>query len=200
MSRPEIAWIDKPDEPGEAVVWLLRLAALPPLAPARSEDMIDSAHGGGPGRLTRRRVARTLLAARNGRHPDTVKLDRTVEGGLKPALESDGFISISERHGWIAVAHARQMIGVDIERAGDAETSELDAMAPASEDLDFGLRWAALEAFSKLMGTGLIPELERTRLAFTPPDHLVASLGERKAGLRFRRVGEIFAAAALDIN
>ncbi len=183
-----------------AVVWMVQLSKLPPLAAARSEDMIDAAHGGGPGRLTRRRVARTLLAARNGRHPDTVQLKRTLEGGLVPALDTDGHISISERHGWIAAAHARQPIGVDIERAGEAQTAELDAVAPSSPELDFGLRWAALEAFSKLLGQGLTPELERTKLAFEAPDRLVASLEDRKGQLSFRRIGELFAAAALDLK
>ncbi len=139
------------------------------LAP-NAADLMDEAFPGATLRdafLQRRALTRSLLAMRLSVAADGVEIAYDPAGGprvMKPA--GAGFVSVSSRSRWVAVALADQPVGVDLELIAPRlepvwdvlhgqERARLRACEMAARPRAFFEIWTAKEAGLKALGFGL---------------------------------------------
>lgn len=156
-------------ERGDApVVWSVAAdsaAATEALAGSRADgaDLADAAQVcDGGWRLTRRRLARALIARLAGVHPDAICLGRTVAGAPRVRSPKGWYLGISGRGAECLIGVAVQPLGVDREKIDGsppiwdaltaAEACALSGLPVASQPLDWLRRWTIKEAHAKLIG------------------------------------------------
>ncbi|MGO4172302.1 4'-phosphopantetheinyl transferase superfamily protein [Bosea sp. TAF32] len=200
-------WLDSADSAAPALpaVWLIPTGASPRNLAERSE--------------LRRGTARRLLARQLGCTEEDVAIAHDPAGrpllGLPAASGIE--LSVATRAGIVAIALARQPVGVDVERIEAPTAPPLDvlhaderkrlaAMPLALRPLAFAQIWAAKEAYVKALGVGFrrAPEsfavslLSETAFRVDDPSHPTQARGH----LRTMKNGgqEILAAAAIVLD
>ncbi|CAH1654173.1 4'-phosphopantetheinyl transferase superfamily protein [Hyphomicrobiales bacterium] len=160
-------WLDSADSvaPALPAVWLIATGTHPRDLDERS--------------VLRRGTARRVLARQLGCREDDVVIAHEPVG--RPVLarpEAPEFrLSLATRAGVVAIAVAREPIGVDVERVEAKmappldvlhpdERAFLDATALATRPRAFAQLWAAKEAYVKALGTGFL----------RPPESFAVSL------------------------
>jgi phosphopantetheinyl transferase len=150
-------WLHGPDETASSlpVAWLIATRRNPANLVERS--------------ALRRGMARDLIARQFSLPPEAVTIGH--DGAGRPALERPAgtglHLSLATRAGLVAVALARDPVGVDVERVDAAgepplaslhpdERAALAALPKAARPLAFARIWTAKEAYVKALGTGFV--------------------------------------------
>ena len=182
---------------GDALVWIVDIDSAPSLAPATAQDLMGAASGGGPARVMRRRVIRTLAGDWMGVHPQSIQLATEANGRPTVIAPRSAHLSVAQRGRFIAAAVCDQAVGVDVE-TGDAQADpHLETMTPPCDDLPFPLRWAIHEAVVKLMGTGLTDAPQVNRLTRTGPAEARAETVQGTARVSWQMTGGNFVALSI---
>ncbi|WP_297508468.1 4'-phosphopantetheinyl transferase superfamily protein [uncultured Caulobacter sp.] len=150
------AWLTSLDS-AEAESLMARAA----LTPADYADFAGRADAAS--RLARRRLVKGLIAGLADLHPDAVVIGRSTLGAPL-VMSPDGWhVSLSARWPRLAVAVARQPVGVDLERV-DQDPPPDDAFTPAERERIAGqprlalALWTAKEAHAKRTGRARLYE------------------------------------------
>jgi len=164
--------------------WLHSVAATAPSYPA--VWLVDTQER--PGNLAersrlRRRTARLVVARQLGSAGAGCVIAHGPAG--QPRIDGPGAgglrISLATRAGIVAVALARQAVGVDVELVDPAgaiprealhpeERRMLDAVAAGAHPLAFARLWAAKEAYVKALGTGFLHPPESFAVSLPSPE------------------------------
>ncbi len=135
-------------------------------------------------------LAKTVIAARTGSRPERISFDRTCRGcgrpHGKPVVAGGGpEFSVAHSGALIAVAVARDPVGVDVEQLGgrarpldpdalarlvlaESERAALAEVDPAARARAFLVAWARKEAVTKATGDGLRAAFSQIVVAAVP--------------------------------
>jgi phosphopantetheinyl transferase len=160
---------------GEPIAWLYENVNNDSYSRMRwtAQDMRDSATVGvdrGARRLERLGRIRLLAAHAIGVHPDTIRLERRQNRGLRIVAPERIYVSDSGREALGAVAISDGPVGIDVEEFPPEgplpvdllhaeERDFLDAVEPSMRDRVFLRFWTAREAYLKAIEQGLAESL-----------------------------------------
>ena len=163
-----------PAAPPGTAAWVGRIdeIAAPLLGPTAS-DLADAGRRSGEMRrlfLARRSALRHLIARRLGAEAQAVEIGYDPGGAPRVLAPRDGgFVSVSARGPWAALAVAPRPVGIDIEPLDpegevawalltSAERWRIEASPQSRRAAAFLQHWTAKEAYLKALGAGLSRE------------------------------------------
>lgn len=155
------------------------------------------ATGESPGNLAersalRRATARAIVACQLGLPAEAVLIGHDPRG--RPVLERPAgtglHLSLATRSGFVAVALARDPVGVDVERIDERSAPPLAVLHPReraailalpepSRPLAFARIWCAKEAYAKALGLGFVRAPESFAVTLTAPGSFAVHDPER---------------------
>lgn len=167
-----------------------------------SADYADFAgRADGASRLARRRLVKGLVAALAGRHPDEVEIGRSPLGAPLIVGPEGWHVSLGGRWPLLAIAVARQPVGVDVERL-DQDPPPDDAFTPEERRRIAGRPslalelWTAKEAHAKRTGRANLYEAGQIA-TFPEGDALITRCAEHAARCLTVRAANAVAALAM---